>query len=76
MVNTLVGHVSRVNSVAFDRDFIVSGGKDSVVCLWDIRTEKPVTFTGNTQGVKSVAFDDQRVKKREYSRESNKIYRL
>ena len=64
MVNTLVGHVSRVNAIAFDRDYIVSGGKDSVVCLWDIRTEKAVTCAGNAQAVKSVAFDDQRVNKK------------
>jgi WD40 repeat protein len=60
-VNTLVGHVSRVNSVAFDSNFIVSGGKDGVVNLWDVRTEKPVTLDGNAQAVQSVAFDDQRV---------------
>ena len=52
------GHVSKVESVAITPDgkYIVSGGRDDTLKLWNLETGKEVrTFAGHTGWIKSIA---------------------
>ncbi|KAG0214739.1 hypothetical protein BGX31_001040, partial [Mortierella sp. GBA43] len=61
-IKTLVGHPSRVNSVAFlTRGTLVSGSSDKTVRVWDIETGICLkVLSGHTNGVSGVAFSRQR----------------
>ncbi|MBD2184071.1 serine/threonine protein kinase [Planktothrix sp. FACHB-1355] len=57
--NTLLGHLSRVNGIAFspDGEILASGSGDSTIKLWDISTGKQIrTLWGHLSGVSAIAF--------------------
>ncbi|MFM6106662.1 MAG: trypsin-like peptidase domain-containing protein [Sphaerospermopsis kisseleviana] len=59
LVNTLTGHSSKVNSVAFSPDgqTLAFGSTDNTIKLWDVATGKSIaTLTGHSFWVNSVAF--------------------
>src|SRR5579859_3092386 len=59
LAGTLAGHTGPVSAIAFSPDgrFLVSGGWDKRIILWDMVTRFEVrTFEGHTRQVLSVAF--------------------
>ena len=61
MEQTLNGHTSSVNSVAFNDDGtkVVSGSSDNTMQVWDVATvEMEQTLNGHTADVCSDAFND------------------
>jgi WD40 repeat protein len=58
-LHTLTGHKGAVTSVAYSADgkYVISGGEDRTLKLWDTASGKEVrTFTGHRGAVTSVAF--------------------
>jgi WD40 repeat protein len=62
-VGTLKGHENKVLSVAFSPDgrFLASGSDDTIIKLWDLATQKHLTFEGHgeyswSRGINSVGF--------------------
>jgi cell division cycle protein 20 (cofactor of APC complex) len=39
-VRELVGHTNRVSSLAWNQSILSSGGRDSIICNWDVRKRK------------------------------------
>ena len=54
-----LGHSATTNSVCFspDNKYAVSGGKDSILVLWDVLTAKKIrSFSGHVGDINSVSF--------------------
>ena len=61
-LRTFTGHKGAVTSVAYSPDgkFLLSGGEDQTLKLWEVASGKEVrTFTGNRGAVTSVAFSPE-----------------
>jgi WD40 repeat protein len=56
-VRELCGHTNRVSSLSWNNSILSSGGRDSIVCNWDVRKRKDeacvATLRNHEQEVRS-----------------------
>ena len=59
-IRTLGGHTSRVGSLAWNHNFLSTGGRDSLILQHDVRSPNHITstYTGHTQEVCGLKWND------------------
>ena len=59
-IRTLGGHTSRVGSLAWNQNFLSTGGRDSLILQHDVRSPNHITstYTGHTQEVCGLKWND------------------
>ena len=59
-VRTLGGHTSRVSSMAWNQNWLTTGGRDSLILQHDVRSPNHIvsTYTGHTQEVCGLRWND------------------
>ena len=49
-VRELAGHTNRVSSLAWNGAVLASGGRDSIICNWDVRKRKDEALVATLRG--------------------------